>query len=59
PRGSVSPRPGVVTVRIGRPIPSAGLDYAERDGLADGTREALLRLGAGPELAERAGAVYP
>ncbi|MHB1329707.1 MAG: lysophospholipid acyltransferase family protein, partial [Gemmatimonadales bacterium] len=41
PRGSVSPRPGVVTVRIGRPIPSAGLDYAERDGLADGTREAL------------------
>ncbi len=48
PRGSVSPRPGVVTVRIGSPIATAGLDYAERDGLADRTREALLRLGARP-----------
>ncbi len=48
PKGSVAPRPGVVTVRLGTPIATDGLDYAERDGLADRTRETLLRLGARP-----------
>ncbi|MBX3147524.1 MAG: 1-acyl-sn-glycerol-3-phosphate acyltransferase [Gemmatimonadales bacterium] len=48
PKGSLAPRPGIVRVRLGSPIATNGLDYAERDGLADRTREALLRLGAQP-----------
>ena len=46
PKGSISPRPGVVTVRIGTPIPTTGLRYEGRDGLADRTRAAMLAMGA-------------
>ncbi len=46
PKGSISPRPGVVTVRIGMPIPTTGLQYSDRDRLADQTRAAMVALGA-------------
>ncbi len=46
PRGSWRPRRGTVTLRVGEPIPVAGLGYDDRDRLADETRAALLRLGA-------------
>lgn len=46
PRGSWSPRPGVVTLRIGEPIPTTGLTFEARDQLARQTRAALLAMGA-------------
>ncbi len=46
PKGSISPRPGVVTVRIGAPIPTTGMGYDGRDVLADQTRAAMLAMGA-------------
>jgi 1-acyl-sn-glycerol-3-phosphate acyltransferase len=46
PRGSWSPKPGVVTLRIGEPIPTAGLEVDGRDGLAKQARAALLAMGA-------------
>lgn len=46
PRRSITPRPGPVVVRIGEPIPTAGLDYDARDDLADRARAAMLALGA-------------
>jgi 1-acyl-sn-glycerol-3-phosphate acyltransferase len=46
PRGSWSPKPGTVTIKIGDPIPTVGLDVAAREALAKRTREALLALGA-------------
>ncbi|HEX7023407.1 MAG TPA: lysophospholipid acyltransferase family protein [Gemmatimonadales bacterium] len=46
PRRSWSPKPGVVTLHIGAPIPTAGLGYEDRDRLARETRAALLALGA-------------
>jgi len=46
PRGSWSPKPGTITLRIGDPIPTAGLSYEDRARLADETRRALLALGA-------------
>lgn len=46
PRGSWSPRPGTVVLKIGTPIPTAGLSYEDRATLADATRAALLGLGA-------------
>lgn len=46
PRGSWSPRRGTVTLRIGAPIPTAGLSYEDRDQVASATRKALLALGA-------------
>jgi 1-acyl-sn-glycerol-3-phosphate acyltransferase len=46
PRGSWSPKPGTVTVKIGEPIPTAGLDFEARDGLARQTRAALIQMGA-------------
>jgi 1-acyl-sn-glycerol-3-phosphate acyltransferase len=46
PKGSISPRPGTVRLRIGTPISTAGLDYAARDALADRTRAAMIALGA-------------
>lgn len=46
PKGSISPRPGVVTVRIGTPIPTTGMSYDGRDLLADQTRAAMLAMGA-------------
>lgn len=46
PRRSFSPRRGVVTLRIGEPIPTAGLGYGDRDRVAREARLALLGLGA-------------
>jgi 1-acyl-sn-glycerol-3-phosphate acyltransferase len=46
PKGSIAPRPGVVRMRIGNPIPTAGLDYAARDGLAARTRATMVAMGA-------------
>jgi 1-acyl-sn-glycerol-3-phosphate acyltransferase len=46
PRGSFSPKPGTVTLRIGVPIQTAGLSYQDRDRLARQARAALVGLGA-------------
>jgi 1-acyl-sn-glycerol-3-phosphate acyltransferase len=46
PRGSWSPKPGIVTLKIGEPIPTAGLTVAARDALATQTRDAIVALGA-------------
>lgn len=46
PRGSFSPKPGMVTLRIGSPIPTVGLGQDDRDQLARDARAALLGLGA-------------
>lgn len=46
PRGSLRPRPVPITVRLGDPIPTAGLAYADRDALSDRVRAAMLALGA-------------
>lgn len=46
PKRSISPRPGTVTIRIGHPIPTAGLDYGARDRLAAEARASMLALGA-------------
>lgn len=46
PRGSFRPRPGVVTLRVGAPIPTTGRGYEDRDLLAASARAALVALGA-------------
>jgi hypothetical protein len=46
PRGSWSPKPGTVTLRVGAPIPTAGLSYDDREQIAAETRAAILALGA-------------
>ncbi len=46
PKGSWSPKRGTIVLRIGEPIPSAGLSYQQRDELAQAARAALLALGA-------------
>lgn len=46
PRGSWSPKPGIVTLKIGEPIPTAGLTVAARDALATQTRDAIVAMGA-------------
>lgn len=46
PRGSWSPKRGTVTLRVGAPIPTAGLGPEDREQVAQATRAALLGLGA-------------
>ena len=46
PRGSWSPQPGTITLRIGEPIPSEGYSYEQREHLAQAARAALIALGA-------------
>jgi 1-acyl-sn-glycerol-3-phosphate acyltransferase len=46
PRGSWSPKPGTVTLKIGAPIPTVGLAYDARDDLARKARAAILEMGA-------------
>ncbi|HLG05762.1 MAG TPA: lysophospholipid acyltransferase family protein [Gemmatimonadales bacterium] len=46
PKGSWRPRPGTVTIRIGEPIPTTGMNYDDRGRLADLTRKQLLAMGA-------------
>lgn len=46
PRGSLRPRPGVLTVHVGEPIPTIGLGYEDREALSSRARAALVALGA-------------
>jgi len=43
-RGGFVPRPGTVEVRIGAPIPTAGLTYGDRDALRDRCWQAMSAL---------------
>lgn len=46
PKGSWSPKPGTVVLKIGEPILTAGLGFEAREDLARQTRAALLAMGA-------------
>ena len=46
PKGSWSPKPGTVTLRVGEPIATTGMSYADRAALAERTREVMVQLGA-------------
>ncbi len=46
PRTGFRVRPGTIRVRVGRPIPTAGLAQAERARLAERVRDEVVRLGA-------------
>lgn len=48
PRGGLVPRPGEVEVRIGRPIPTAGLTYDDRDRLREACFQAMQSLADQP-----------
>jgi 1-acyl-sn-glycerol-3-phosphate acyltransferase len=47
-KGSLAPRPGTVTVRIGAPIATAGLEYHDRDRISEQARRTVIALGADP-----------
>jgi 1-acyl-sn-glycerol-3-phosphate acyltransferase len=44
PPGGRYVRPGMVTIRFGTPVPTAGLTYEERDGLTDRVRAQMIEL---------------
>jgi len=44
PKGAWTPTPGPVVVGVGRPIPTAGLSYEDRDRLLQEVQEAIHRL---------------
>jgi 1-acyl-sn-glycerol-3-phosphate acyltransferase len=46
-RGGFVPRPGTVEVRIGLPIPTAGLTYEDRDALRQRCWQAMSMLASG------------
>jgi len=46
PKGSVSPKPGEITLKLGEPISTEGLTYDARDQLAARARREMLALGA-------------
>ena len=46
PRSAVMMRPGTITIRIGRPIPTDRLGYGDRDALSARCRAAILSMGA-------------
>ena len=46
PKGSFSPKPGNITVHVGEPIATAGMQYDDRGELAERTRSALIKMGA-------------
>lgn len=46
PKGSFSPKPGSITLHVGEPIPTAGMQYDDRGELAERTRSALIKMGA-------------
>jgi len=48
PRGGLVPRAGTVEVRIGQPIPTAGLTYDDRDRLREQCFHAMEALAAAP-----------
>lgn len=47
PKGRIAPRDVPVTVRIGVPMPTAGMDYGDRDALAAECRRVMVEMGAG------------
>jgi 1-acyl-sn-glycerol-3-phosphate acyltransferase len=55
PRGGLIPRPGTVQVRIGAPVPTAGLAYQDRDRLRQQCWEAMARLATGENGERRSG----
>lgn len=58
-RGTLSVKPGKLTLKVGKPIPTAGLTSADRDDLIRRTRAAIIELhreiggagGDGPDIA--------
>jgi len=46
PKGSLAPRPGTVVVGVGRPIPTEGLGYGDRDRLTAQAEAAIRELHA-------------
>lgn len=44
--GAIEPKPGRITVHIGRPISTAGLSYDDRERLAVEARQSILSMGA-------------
>lgn len=48
PRGAWLPRPARITLRVGEPIPTAGLAVRDKQRLSDRVREALVGLGCEP-----------
>jgi len=46
PKGSWSPRPGRVTLKLAEPIATLGMSYEDRARLADQTRAVLVAMGA-------------
>ncbi len=46
PRGSFSPRPGRITIHVGKPIPTRGMSYEDRGTLAEQARAQLIKMGA-------------
>jgi 1-acyl-sn-glycerol-3-phosphate acyltransferase len=42
--GDILPRPGLITIRIGRPIPTAGLTFDDRDRLLSLAREQVREM---------------
>lgn len=44
--GAFEPKPGKIIVHIGRPIPTTGLTYDDRDQLAAAARASILAMGA-------------
>ena len=48
PKGSVCPKPGTVTLRIGDSIPTAGSSYEDRTPLSQAARAQLVAMGAEP-----------
>jgi 1-acyl-sn-glycerol-3-phosphate acyltransferase len=48
PKGSMTPRRGTVTLRIGDPIPTTGLSYEDRNPLSQSARAQLVAMGAEP-----------
>jgi 1-acyl-sn-glycerol-3-phosphate acyltransferase len=48
PKGSARPRPRLITVHVGAPIPTTGLAYEQRDAVSERCREAMIGMGARP-----------
>jgi 1-acyl-sn-glycerol-3-phosphate acyltransferase len=51
PKGSILVRPHPIRILLGEGIPTAGLTYEDREGLAVQVREAMLALKARAEAA--------
>ncbi len=49
PRGQLYVRPGTMTIRVGREVPTVGLTLADRDELSERVRNQFTELLAGPD----------